>query len=76
MPRKTHEMSRFPPTRREITTPDTRFSVEMELAGTDENLLTECDVVWISENISIHFKAHKGMGVKPSGFRCIEKKGT
>ena len=59
----------------ELLLPDTQFSMKMELAGMDEGLLTAYEVVWISENISIHSKAHKDMRAKPSGFRFLEKQG-
>jgi hypothetical protein len=53
--------------------PDTQFSVEMTLPETEEVLLAECEVAWVSEEISIQSEVYKGMGVRLLGFQYANK---
>ncbi len=57
----------------ELLPSETQFLVEMKLPETDAVLLAECEVIWLSENISIGPEVHRGMGVKLIGFKYLEK---
>jgi hypothetical protein len=52
---------------------ETQLSVEMTLPGTEEVLLADCEVVWVSEQITIESEVHKGMGVRLLGFHYDKK---
>ena len=57
----------------ELLPPDTQFLVEMKLPDTDAVLLAECEVIRLSEKISIGSEVQRGMGVKLIGFKYLEK---
>jgi hypothetical protein len=57
----------------ELLPPETQFSIEMNLPGTDEILQADCEVVWASDCISILSQVHGGMGVRLLAFRYVKQ---